>query len=99
VDVKGGLHLKQIFGDRALAIFIAPPSVEELRRRLTIRATDTPEKIEERIAKAAFELEDAPQFDTVIVNDKLEHAQRALTEKVDMFLGKEEEDIKVQPQR
>lgn len=99
VDVKGGLHLKQIFGDRALAIFIAPPSVEELRRRLTGRGTDTPEKIEERIAKAAFELEDAPQFDTVIVNDKLEHAQQALTEKVDMFLGKEEEDIKVQPQR
>jgi guanylate kinase len=89
VDVKGGLNLKRIFGDRALAIFVAPPSVEELRRRLVGRATDTPEKIEERVAKAKFELEDAPQFDTVIVNDRLEHAQKALEEQVESFLGKE----------
>ncbi len=86
VDVKGGLHLKQIFGERALAIFVAPPSVEELRRRLVGRATDSSEKIEERVAKAAIELQDAPHFDTIIVNDNLQKAQQELKEKVTAFL-------------
>lgn len=78
VDVKGGIHLKQIFGDKALSIFVAPPSVEELRRRLIGRATDTPEKIEERVQKAAIELEDKKHFDRVIVNDNLDLAKQQL---------------------
>lgn len=74
VDVKGGLRLKSIFGDRALALFIMPPSIEELRRRLEGRATDSAEVIEKRVAKAESEIEYAGQFDQIIVNDSLEEA-------------------------
>ncbi len=74
VDVVGGLNLKRIFGGDACAIFIMPPSIEELRRRLEGRGTDVPEVIERRIAKAEFELQKAPGFDHVVVNDKLEQA-------------------------
>ena len=80
VDVKGGLRLKSIFGDRALAIFVMPPSVEELRRRLVGRATDAPEVIEKRVAKAETEISYAEQFDKIIINDILEEAV-AQTEK------------------
>lgn len=78
VDVKGGIHLKQIFGDKALSIFVAPPSVEELRRRLIGRATDSMEKIEERVKKASIEMEDSKHFDQIIVNDNLEIAKSKL---------------------
>ena len=71
VDVKGGVHLKQIFGDDALSVFIKAPSVEVLRERLVRRGTDSPEAIEERVAKANAELEFEPQFDYVLVNDDL----------------------------
>ena len=71
VDVKGGVHLKQIFGDDALSVFIKAPSVEVLRERLVRRGTDSPEAIEERVAKATAELEFEPQFDYVLVNDDL----------------------------
>lgn len=74
VDVKGGCNIKQFYGDRALSVFIQPPSVEELRRRLTGRATDAPEVIEQRIARAEFELSQASKFDRVVVNDDLETA-------------------------
>ena len=74
VDVKGGLNLKRIFGKDAISIFIQPPSIEELRRRLEGRGTDSKEMIEQRIAKASIELEDAPYFDHIIVNDKLDVA-------------------------
>ncbi|MFI3306476.1 MAG: guanylate kinase [Rikenellaceae bacterium] len=74
VDVVGGLRLKSIFGDAALALFIMPPSVEELRRRLVGRATDSVEVIEKRVAKAAQEIATAPQFDSVVVNDDLAQA-------------------------
>lgn len=87
VDVKGGIHLERIFGKRALSIFVAPPSVEELRRRLIGRGTDAPEKIEERVGKAALEMQDAKYFDTVIINDDLEKAQRELLRQVTDFLG------------
>lgn len=76
VDVVGGCNIKKFYGDRALSIFIQPPSVEELRRRLTGRGTDTPEVIEDRIAKAEYELSFAPRFDAVVVNDNLEEAQQ-----------------------
>lgn len=87
VDVKGGIHLERIFGERALSIFVAPPSVEELRRRLIGRGTDAPEKIEERVGKAALEMQDAKYFDTIIINDDLEKAQRELLRQVTDFLG------------
>ena len=74
VDVKGGVNLKKIFGDDALSIFIMPPSVEELRRRLEKRGTDTPETIAKRVAKAEEEITYAPLFDKIVVNDSLETA-------------------------
>ena len=88
VDVKGGVSLKKYFGDAALSVFIQAPSVEELRRRLIARATDSPEAIETRVAKAAEEMTYAPQFDTVLVNDKLEEAYTAAEQLVDAFLAK-----------
>lgn len=87
VDVKGGINLKKYFGDRAMSVFVAPPSVEELRKRLIGRATDSAEKIEERVAKAATELLDQPQFDITIVNDDLEKAKKELLQKVGEFLS------------
>lgn len=87
VDVKGGINIKKYYGDEALSLFIQPPSVEELRRRLTGRGTDTPEAIEERLAKAEYELTFAPQFDRVIVNDDLETAKQEALQVVKEFLG------------
>lgn len=75
VDVVGGCNIKKYYGERALSVFIQPPSVEELRKRLTGRATDAPEVIESRIAKAEYELGFADKFDTVIINDDLEKAK------------------------
>ena len=72
VDVKGGVNLKKIFGDDALSVFIQAPSIEVLRERLIKRGTDTPEAIEERVAKAREEMTYAPQFDYVLVNDNLD---------------------------
>ena len=74
VDVKGGLNLKRILGDRAVSIFICPPSIEELRRRLEGRGDTSPEMIEKRLAKAEKELSYKPYFDRVVVNDDLQHA-------------------------
>ena len=74
VDVKGGVNLKRIFGDKALSVFISAPSVEVLRGRLEKRATDSPEAIAGRVAKAAEEMTYAGQFDYVLVNDDLEKA-------------------------
>lgn len=88
VDVKGGVRLKSIFGDDALSIFVMPPSIEELRNRLIGRATDSPEKIEQRIAKAGEELSYAEQFDLVIVNDDLEEAVGKVQEAVESFIAK-----------
>lgn len=83
IDVKGGVNLKRIFGDTALSVFVRPPSVEELRRRLQGRGTDSPEAIEKRVAKAAAELRYEPQFDRVLENDVLE---RTLSEAEEMVL-------------
>ncbi len=88
VDVKGGLNLKRIFGERALTIFIEPPSIEELRRRLEGRGTDAPEKIEQRLAKASEELGYAGHFDRVVVNDDLKVAQEETEGIVREFVGK-----------
>ena len=74
VDVKGGCNIKSYYGDRALSVFIQPPSVGELRRRLEGRGTDSPEVIEQRLARAGFELGFAPRFDRVVVNDDVDRA-------------------------
>lgn len=76
VDVVGGCNLKRIFGEDALSIFIAPPSVEVLRQRLKGRGTDSDEMIEKRVDKAEYEMTFAPKFDKIIVNDRLEDAQQ-----------------------
>ena len=86
VDVKGGVNIKKFYGDQALSLFIQPPSVEELRRRLEGRGTDTQEAIEQRLAKAEYELTFAPQFDRVIVNDDLEAAKQEALRVVNAFL-------------
>ena len=75
VDVVGGVNIKNIFGDKARSIFIQPPSVAELRRRLINRATDSMDKIEQRVDKAEKELTYAPKFDFVVVNDDLQKAE------------------------
>jgi guanylate kinase len=87
VDVVGGVNIKKYFGDRALAVFVQPPSVEELRARLNGRGTDAPEIIEQRINKAEWELEFAPKFDVVIVNDQLEEAIAKTEEAIGKFLA------------
>lgn len=87
VDVKGGINLKRIFGEKALAIFVAPPSVEELHRRLIGRGTDSAEKIAERVAKAAKEIADAPYFDVKIINDNLDDAKAQLDKVITDFIG------------
>ena len=87
VDVKGGVNIKKYYGDRALSLFIQPPSVEELRRRLEGRGTDTPEAIENRLAKAEYELTFAPQFDHVVINDDLETAEQEALQLLQDFLN------------
>lgn len=88
VDVKGGCNIKKYYGNRALSVFIQPPSVEELRRRLEGRATDAPEVIEQRLSKAAYELTFADRFDKVIVNDDLAVAKAEAYQIVSDFLKK-----------
>lgn len=87
VDVMGGLNLKRIFGDDACSIFVMPPSIEELRRRLEGRGTDAPEVIEKRVAKAEFELGKADGFDCRVVNDDLETAVAETAAIIRNFIG------------
>lgn len=88
VDVVGGCNIKKYYGERALSVFIQPPSVEELRRRLVGRGIDAPEVIEDRVAKAEYELGFAPQFDVVVVNDNLEEAQQRAYDVIRNFLNR-----------
>lgn len=88
VDVVGGCNIKKQYGDRALSLFIQPPSIEELEKRLIQRGTDSPEVIQRRLEKAKYELSFAPQFDTVIINDDLKKAQEEAYQKVQAFLSK-----------
>jgi guanylate kinase len=87
VDVKGGIALKDKYGTDAIAIFVMPPSVEELENRLVKRATDTVEKIKIRVEKAKEELKLANQFDVVIVNHQLDKAKEETFKIVSSFLG------------
>ena len=87
VDVKGGCNIKKFYGDRALSLFIQPPSIDELRNRLNKRATDAPEVIEDRIARATYELTFASKFDQTIINDNLERAEQEVYLAVKSFLN------------
>ncbi|MBO4674053.1 MAG: guanylate kinase [Bacteroidaceae bacterium] len=87
VDVNGALRIKQLYGKRALSIFIQPPSIEELRHRLESRGTDAPEVINDRIKRAEYELSQAEKFDEVVINDILEVAQVEALALVEDFIG------------
>lgn len=86
VDVKGGVNLKKYFGDKALSVFIQAPSVEELRKRLVARGTDSAEAIAKRVAKASEEMTYADKFDYILVNDDLQKAYAEAEIVVDDFL-------------
>jgi guanylate kinase len=86
IDVEGGLHLKRKYGEAALAIFVQPPSLEVLKERLTGRGTDSPEKLQERFAKAEKELNYAPQFDIILKNHDLQTACGEAEQLVENFL-------------
>ncbi len=88
VDVHGGLNLKKIFGERALAVFVKAPSIQHLENRLKLRETETPESIARRISKAEQEIKLAPDFDKIVLNDKMEHAFVQAEELVSEFLTK-----------
>ncbi|BEH00525.1 guanylate kinase [Bacteroides sedimenti] len=88
VDVVGGCNIKNFYGDRALSVFIQPPSMEVLRERLVGRGTDEPSVIENRLAKAEFELSFADKFDVVIINDNLEEARNKALKVIQDFLNR-----------
>ena len=86
VDVKGGINIKKYYGDDALSVFIQPPSIEALRERLIRRNTDEMAQIEQRLAKAEYEMTFAPQFDRILVNDDLEVAKQEAVDLLNEFL-------------
>lgn len=90
VDVVGGCNVKKMYGERALSVFIQPPSIEVLRERLVGRGTDAPDVIESRLAKAEYELSFAGRFDVVIVNDRLEEAEAKALDVITQFLKRDE---------
>lgn len=87
VDVNGGMRIKQYYGERALSLFIQPPSIAELRRRLEGRATDAPEVIDQRIARAEYEMSQAQHFDRIVINDDLQTAEQEALDAITVFLG------------
>ena len=87
IDVKGGVNVKKLYGGDALSIFIQPPGLDVLRQRLTSRATDSAEAIEQRLAKAEYELSFAPEFDRVVVNDSLDRAVAEVDTVIKNFLS------------
>lgn len=87
VDVKGGINIQQQYPGQSLSLFIEPPSIEELERRLKARGTETPESLKARIEKASYEMTFKDRFDKIIVNDKLEEACKEAEEAVKVFLG------------
>lgn len=87
VDVKGGCNIKKYYGDRALSLFIQPPSIEELRNRLEGRNTDSADQIKIRLDKAEYEMSFAPQFDRILINDDLEKAKQEAVEILDGFIN------------
>ena len=88
IDVVGGVNVKEIFGDEALSLFIMPPSVDELRRRLEHRGTDSDERIAERVGRAEYEIGFAPRYDKVVVNDQLDEAVAETAKIIALFTGR-----------
>ncbi|MCM1310534.1 MAG: guanylate kinase [Bacteroides sp.] len=88
IDVNGALRVKEQLGSQALAIFIQPPSIDELRRRLEARATDSPDSIDARIDRARYELDQAPRFDVTVVNDNLDRAITETSRLITEFISK-----------
>ena len=86
IDVKGGVNVKKLYGEQAISIFIMPPSVEELRRRLEGRATDAPEVIDERVGKAEYEIGFAKEYDCQVVNDDLATAIKQTATIIEAFV-------------
>ena len=86
VDVLGGQNIKKAYGNNSLSLFIQPPSIQALRERLESRGTDAPEVIEDRLARAKFELSFAPRFDHIVINDDLETAQKEVLRIVKNFI-------------
>ncbi len=87
VDCVGALNIKKVYGNRALTVFVMPPSVEVLRKRLEKRGTDAPEVIENRLAKAEYEMSFAPQFDATICNDNYERARVEILKLITDFIA------------
>ncbi len=94
VDVKGGMNIKRLYGNDALSIFVQPPSIDELEKRLRARNTDSDESIRKRIKKAGYELQYTKHFDVVIVNDDLEKAEQKTLQIVKKFIEKEPAELK-----
>ncbi len=90
VDVEGATNIKHFYGDKALTVFVQPPSVEALRNRLIGRNTETNETLEQRVKKAILELEYAPKFDQTLVNDRLELAKQQAYQLVNDFLNNDD---------
>ena len=88
VDVLGGLNIKKFYGDNALAVFIEPPTIEELVNRLKKRGTETAESLKKRVDKAEYEMSFANQFDRIVLNDDLKTAQQEMIDLVRDFLEK-----------
>lgn len=89
IDVKGGVNVKKLYGEKAISIFIEPPSVETLRERLIKRATDPADAIEQRVSKAEYEISFAPEFDVIVVNDDLQEAVNNVDSVIKNFLSKQ----------
>lgn len=86
IDVNGGMRVKEFYKERALSVFIQPPSIEELRKRLVSRNTDAPEVIEDRIKRATYELAKGETFDTTVINDDLKTAMVETYNKIKDFI-------------
>ena len=86
VDVLGGLNIKKYYGEHALAVFIQPPTIEDLKKRLTGRGTETAESLQKRLDKAEYEMSFAPQFDVILINDQLEVARNEANRLIHDFL-------------
>ncbi len=91
IDVVGGVNVKELFGDDAMSLFIMPPSVDELRRRLEHRGTDNAERIAERVGRAEYEMGFAPRYDKIVVNDNLDKAVEETTRLIADFTGRKAE--------
>lgn len=89
VDCNGGLNIKKIYGDKALSIFVMPPSLDALRERLEKRGTDSPEVIENRLSKAEYEMSFAPQFDATVLNNDFYRAKKDVLKLISSFLSDE----------